>query len=537
MGMGQLMPGTARDLGVTDPFNPQQNIDGSLRYFGQMLQQFGGDPRKADAAYNWGPGNLSRLGMSSLPPETLSHIARVVGAPNGLYQQGSFQLPEMEIKARGANPLMRMLGIGAPPMLNLGLGEMAQQQGAMDQAEVDRYQKLASGANEQLQGLLGAAPPPAQLPVPPQRGLAATFASRLSGNIAGILMGNPRYGAMIEQGLQQEEQDRQQVQRQNELLQAESKNADYGRRLQIAAQKAERYQQLLEEAGQHTAAHAWEMKVLGLNRQIKQFEQESETYRQEIATQGQIQEALIRQGYSFDADGKVSANPPVELWSGVDAEKAIGEHLKTFEMVKNLKGTKADFPSFVDAFNQRTLWLYATPRQGDDVMSVLNRITKEAPVQSGGSVAWDEMQRMIMFRTVLSMYPDRVQGAQEYLDALKPPAKPEMLPAHEPAKPAAAPPPSRGGGKPDVNAETALGMLKGASSPIRKLFESDEDHQLWVTTKRAERTQRVAEQLQKAKEKLAAMEAGEVTIQQRPRLAALRAEVEQLKAELQELQQ
>ena len=52
----QLMDATAKDMGVDDPFNVQQNVRGGTRYYAQMLTKYGGDERKALAAYNWGPG-------------------------------------------------------------------------------------------------------------------------------------------------------------------------------------------------------------------------------------------------------------------------------------------------------------------------------------------------------------------------------------------------------------------------------------------------------------------------------------------------
>jgi hypothetical protein len=76
IGLGQLMPATARDLGV-DPRDPLQNLDGSARYLAMMLELFG-DPRLALAAYNAGPDAVRRY--NGIPPyrETQNHVARVM---------------------------------------------------------------------------------------------------------------------------------------------------------------------------------------------------------------------------------------------------------------------------------------------------------------------------------------------------------------------------------------------------------------------------------------------------------------------------
>jgi soluble lytic murein transglycosylase-like protein len=75
-GLMQLMPGTARGLGVTDSFDPEQNVMAGTRYLRQMLDKYDGNLDSALAAYNWGPGNLDRKGWS-LPRETRNYLARV----------------------------------------------------------------------------------------------------------------------------------------------------------------------------------------------------------------------------------------------------------------------------------------------------------------------------------------------------------------------------------------------------------------------------------------------------------------------------
>ena len=77
MGLMQLMPGTAKDMGVTDSTNPEQNIKGGVKYLASLLQTFSGDEALATAAYNAGPAAVTRHG--GIPPfeETQTYVKRV----------------------------------------------------------------------------------------------------------------------------------------------------------------------------------------------------------------------------------------------------------------------------------------------------------------------------------------------------------------------------------------------------------------------------------------------------------------------------
>ncbi len=77
-GLMQLMPATAREMQVSDPFNPEQNIAGGVRYLRKLLKMFNGDVVLSLAAYNAGPGQVRRAGGVPGITETKRYIKRVL---------------------------------------------------------------------------------------------------------------------------------------------------------------------------------------------------------------------------------------------------------------------------------------------------------------------------------------------------------------------------------------------------------------------------------------------------------------------------
>ncbi len=97
MGIMQLMPATAQGLGVSDAYDPYENIMGGAKYISQLLSRYDGDVSLALAAYNAGSGNVAKYG--GIPPftETQNYVSKVLG-----YYQNGVDVPSQTSSSQSA---------------------------------------------------------------------------------------------------------------------------------------------------------------------------------------------------------------------------------------------------------------------------------------------------------------------------------------------------------------------------------------------------------------------------------------------------
>jgi len=80
MGLMQLMPATAEQMGIADPFDPMSNLDGGARFLKQLLTRYSGDVPKALGAYNAGPARVDAAGAVPAIPETVDYVRQIIAA-------------------------------------------------------------------------------------------------------------------------------------------------------------------------------------------------------------------------------------------------------------------------------------------------------------------------------------------------------------------------------------------------------------------------------------------------------------------------
>jgi soluble lytic murein transglycosylase-like protein len=99
MGLMQLMPQTARQLNVSNPFDPEQNIDAGVRHLKKLMESYGGDVKLSLAAYNAGQGAVNRSAGIPHFAETRNYVKRITQLYYGNGDSGARMLDFAPVRA------------------------------------------------------------------------------------------------------------------------------------------------------------------------------------------------------------------------------------------------------------------------------------------------------------------------------------------------------------------------------------------------------------------------------------------------------